>query len=198
MPRLEGQFLTAIPSCRDFKWEHMLGQCWVRPKDTSLCILPSSPAQEQEPGEEQNKHPGLLHTSSISLDCSLLTQAQSSLNLCDSSQKEPLPRKKTSQSSLLLLQNLTHFVWGHCTAAHPYASVYTCASPPSALLSTTLNKAKPAGNTDFPCHTLPTAPQRWPPATRRFAHLLTSSFLSLQQLFIYDRGTPLLCRGLLR
>lgn len=111
----------------------MLGQCWVRPKDTSPCILLSSPGQEQEPGEEQNKHPVLLHTSSMSLDWNLLTQAQSSLNLWNTSQRETLSRKKISQNYLLLLlllQKLTHVVWGICTAPHPYESVPTCTSPP--------------------------------------------------------------------
>lgn len=200
LPLLERQFLTPIPSCTGFKWEYMLGQCWVTPKDTSPCILLSSPGQEQEPGEEQNKHTVLLHTFSTSLDWNLLTQAQSSLNLCKTSQRETLPRKKTSQNYLLLLQKLTHLVWEICTAPHPYESVYTCTSSRSALFFNTSNKAKPAGNTDFPCHlqTIPAAPQQWPPASRRAAHLLTSSFLSLQQLRIYDREIPLLCQGLLR
>lgn len=158
LPLLERQFLTPIPSCTGFKWEYMLGQCWVTPKDTSPCILLSSPGQEQEPGEEQNKHTVLLHTSSTSLDRNLLTQAQSSLNFCKTSQRETLPRKKTSQNYLLLLQKLTHFVWEICTAPHPYESVYTCTSSPSALFFNTSNKAKPAGNTDFPCH-LQTIPE---------------------------------------
>lgn len=149
-----------IPSCTYFKWEYMLGQCWVRPKDTSPFILLSSPGQEQEPGEEQNLHTVLLHTSSMSVDQNLLTQAQSSLNLSKTSQRETLPRKKTSQNQLLLLQNLTHFVW---EIPHPYESVYTtCTSSSSVLFFNTSNKAKPAGNTDFPYHlqTISAAPQR--------------------------------------
>lgn len=61
------------------------------------------------------------------------------------------------------------------------------------LFFTTLNKARPAGNTDFPCylHSLPAAPC-WPPATRRFAHLLTSSFLSLQQTVYLWQGHSLI------
>lgn len=67
-----------------------------------------------------------------SLGWSLLTQAQSSLNLWNTSQRETLTRKKISQNYLLLLllQKLTHFVWGICTAPHPHESVSTCTSPP--------------------------------------------------------------------
>lgn len=57
-------------------WEYINGQRWVRPKDTSPCILLSSTGQKQEPREEQNKQTVLLHTSSMSLDQNLLNQAQ--------------------------------------------------------------------------------------------------------------------------
>lgn len=83
------------------------------------------------------------------------------------------------------------------TAPHPHESVYTCYSSPSALFLNTSNKVKPAGNIVFPGHlqNIPVAPLWWPPATTRAAHLLTSSFLSLHQLFIYDRELPYYVKG---
>ena len=191
-------------------WGYTNCQYWLWAKDMSPCILLSSTGQKQEPREEWNKHAVLLHTSSTSLGQNLPSEpgpvsvCSVTVSLCS------LPWACVKLSKLGLYwwrklhrighygsKKLTHFVCEIRTAPHWHESVYICSSSPSALFFTTSNNVKPAGNIVFPGHlrNTPAAPQRWPPAPARAAHVLASSFLSFHQLFIYDRQLPYYVRG---
>lgn len=157
-------------------WERMNGQCWVRPKDTSL---PCSPAQARTSSWGNNRicmqcfsihPPGLLDQTfrARHSPCVLCELMQSSLSLCKTIKLRIYRWRK--------LHRISHYGSKN--------SLVLCVK--SALLPTHMNQFRFAIHHPQPSSTLNNV---------KPAHILFPIFAPTVYLW---QGTPLLCQGLLR